>query len=91
MATQISTRWLYKPVRITWLDHIGHGAEWANVKDIRHEVAVCYSVGYLLNCSKKTVTIGSTLDDEKTETGDVTVLVRSAITDVEPLTGRAVP
>ena len=82
---KILKKWVYKPVLVEWLDHVGHGPTWTDVKDVDHNAAVFTSVGYLLSINPTTITIASTLDDKRTETGDTTVLVRSCITKMQEL------
>jgi len=83
---RIPRKLLFKPVLIEWLDHIGLGSEWTDVKEAHEaELATLSTVAYLLEVTKQKVVLGSTLDSTKTETGDVTILVRSCVTSVKPL------
>jgi hypothetical protein len=79
-------QWLGKPVEITWLDHVGLGPQWTPMEVIHNSSpAVFRSVGYLLKYTEDSVWIGSTVDEEMHETGDITILVRSCITAARKL------
>ena len=75
---------LLKPVRVTWLDHVGHGASWVNLADLHpiSEPAEFITYGFLLKYSRDIIVLGSTLDKEKTTSGDVTVLLRSCVKEI---------
>jgi hypothetical protein len=87
MARKVSfpKKWLFLPIEVEWEDHVGHGPEWTAMADVKHEPATFTTVGYLLNVTPGTVTLGSTLDEERTTTGDCTVLVRSCVKKAKSL------
>ena len=82
---RIDKRWILHPVKVTWLDHVGHGSSWVDLKDLDDKAATFVTYGWLLRVWPDRIVIGSTLDEDKTTTGDVTVLVRSCITDIEKI------
>ena len=82
---RVPRRLIHKPVKVKWLDHEGHGPQWTPVATIPENPAEFTSVGYLLKVTKGAIVLGSTLDEPKTTTGDVTVLVRSCVTSRQPM------
>lgn len=84
---KIHKSWLFKPVLVEWLDHVGHGAAWVEIAALgdMDKAAVFSTVGFLLQIEKDRIVLGSTLDSTHTISGDITVLVRSCITKIKVL------
>lgn len=74
----------YPLVCVEWLDHYELGPDWAEINDLTPQIAVCFSVGWVLAETDEILTLCPHLsldpdDDDPTGTSSQLNIVKGAI------------
>lgn len=83
---KLKKSWLGKPVKVLWLDHVGHGPDWTTKKKARSKkLATFESVGFLHDFDSRQLVLVGSLERRGKTAGDIFVCVRPAVISITPL------